>query len=213
MKYLVGCALALSFATTGSPIAHADSAPTCTDTPNSYTPGWQVGWAEYQAAMKSPSSGQSGFTTRTVDLPITINAPLAKVWTVYSNLRNDIGRHPFLQDIITHRTCNDGVVETIDFTALENVPMGSVDYPAKTQAEQRLYPADHYYLTDSYDQPDVITHQKITFTDNGNNTTTVNEHITFTADPALIGFTADNGTSSHRAYQAALKRDIENGTL
>ncbi|MGW4533704.1 hypothetical protein ACWEOI_22425 [Nocardia sp. NPDC004340] len=41
----------------------------------------------------------------------------------------------------------------------------------------------------------------------------MNEHITFTANPVLIGFTADNGISSHKAYQAALKRDIENGTL
>lgn len=202
--------MALSFAATGSPVAQADSAPTCTETPNSYTAGWQTGWASYQAATKSPSSGTS---TRTADLPITINAPLAKVWTVYSNLRNDIGRHPFLKDIITHRTCSDGVTQTIDFTALENVPMGSVDYPAQTQAEQRLYPADHYYLTDSYDQPGVITHQKITFVDNGNGTTTVNEHLSFTANPVLIGFTADNGISSHQAYQAALKRDIENGTL
>ncbi|MEU6582182.1 hypothetical protein [Nocardia sp. NPDC046763] len=209
MKYLVGCAMALSFAAS-SPVAQADSAPTCTDTPNAYTAGWQTGWATYQAEQKSPSSGTS---SRTVDLPITINAPIAKVWTVYSNLRNDIGRHPFLQDIIVHRTCTDGVTETIDFTALENIPMGSVDYPAKTQAEQRLYPADHYYLTDSYDSPGIITHQKITFVDNGNGTTTVNEHLTFIANPLLINFTVDNGVSSHQAYQAALKRDIENGTL
>ncbi|MFE3191843.1 hypothetical protein ACFXHA_22735 [Nocardia sp. NPDC059240] len=210
MKYLVGCALALSFAVTGSPAAQADSAPTCTDTPNSYTPGWQTGWAAYQAAQKSPSSGQA---SRTVDLPITINAPIAHVWTAYSNLRNDIGRHPFLKDIIMHRTCSDGVTTTNDFTALENVPMGSVDYPAKTQAEQILHPADHYYTTNSYDDPSVITQQKITFTDNGNGTTTVNEHITFTTNPLLLSFTADNGISSHQAYQAALKRDIENGTL
>ncbi|WP_433591396.1 hypothetical protein [Nocardia sp. CA-145437] len=210
MKYLVGCAMALSFAATGSPVAQADSAPTCTDTPNSYTAGWQTGWASYQAAEKS---GSSGSASRTVDLPITINAPIDKVWTVYSNLRNDIGRHPFLKDIITHRTCSDGVSTTIDFTALENVPMGSVDYPAKTQAEQRLFPADRYYLTDSYDTPGVITHQKVTFTDNGNGTTAVNEHITFSCNPLLLNFTVSNGVSSHQAYQAALKRDIENGTL
>lgn len=208
VKYLAGCALALLFAATGSPVAQADSAPGCTDTPNAYTAGWQTGWAAYQAEQKSPSSDTA---TQTADLPITINAPLEKVWTVYSNLHNDIGRHPFLTDIITHRTCTGPQI--IDFTALENVPMGSVDYPAKTEAEQRLYPADHYYLTDSYDQPGVITHQKITFVDNGNGTTTVNEHITFTTNPLLLGFTADNGISSHRAYQATLKHDIENGTL
>lgn len=209
MKYLVGCALALTFAT-GSPVAQADSAPLCTDTPNAYTAEWQSGWAAYEAAQGSSSSGQS---SRTVDLPITIDAPLDKVWTVYSNLRNDIGRHPFLQDLITHRTCTGNGTETIDFTALENVPMGSADYPAKTQAEQRRYPADHYYLSDSYDEPGVITHQKVTFTDNGDGTTSVNEHLTFIANPLLIDYTVDNGVSSHQAYQAALKRDIENGTL
>ncbi|AYF72965.1 hypothetical protein D7D52_02760 [Nocardia yunnanensis] len=206
----MGCALALSFTVVSAPAAQADSAPTCTESPNSYTAGWQVGWAKYQAATKSPSSGTS---SRTADLPITINAPLAKVWTVYSNLRNDIGRHPFLKDIILHRTCTDGVTTTNDFTALENVPMGSVDYPAKTQAEQILYPVEHYYTTNSYDDPGVITQQKITFVDNGNGTTTVNEHIVFTTNPLLLSFTADNGISSHQAYQAALKRDIENGTL
>lgn len=210
MKYLVGCTLALSFLATGSPVAQADSTPACIDTPNAETPAWTTAWATYQAAESNPSSAD---TSRTADLPITIDAPLDKVWTVYSNLHNDIGRHPFLTGIATHRSCTENGVQTIAFTALENIPMGPIAYPAKTQAQQRLYPAEHYYLSDSYDDPGVFTHQKITFTDNGDGTTSVNEHLTFTTNPLLLSFTVENGVASHLAYQAALKRDIENGTL
>ncbi|WP_067710508.1 hypothetical protein [Nocardia yamanashiensis] len=210
MKYLVGCTLTLLFVPAVSPVAQADSAPSCVETPNPETAAWQSAWATYQAAESNPSSADS---SRTVDLPITIDAQLEKVWAVYSNLHNDIGRHPFLAGIATHRDCTENGVRTIAFTALENIPMGSVTYPAKTQAQQRLYPADHYYLSDSYDDPGVFTHQKITFTDNGDGTTSVNEHITFTTNPLLLSFTVENGVSSHLAYQAALKRDIENGTL
>ncbi|MFI1917131.1 hypothetical protein [Nocardia sp. NPDC020380] len=211
MKFVVGgCLSALALAVVGAPVSHADTAPVCTETGNSYTAGWQSDWAAYEAAEQNPADTRS---RQTVDLPITIAAPFEKVWTVYSNLRNDLGRHPFMKDMINHRTCTDADSETIDFTALDNIPVGPFSYPALTQAEQRIYPAEHYYLSDSWDQPGVTTHQKITFTDNGDGTTTVNEHITFVANPLLIAFTVDNGSSSHREYQAALKRDIENGTL
>ncbi|WP_153347798.1 SRPBCC family protein [Nocardia aurantia] len=145
------------------------------------------------------------------DLPITIAAPRDEVWAVYSDIRNDIGRHPFLKDVVTHRSCEEDGVRVIDFTALEDIPMGPVTFPGHTQAQQRIHAAEHYYTSDSWDVPDITTHQRITFTDNGDGTTTVDERLTFLADPALIRFTADNGTASHRAYQLALKRDIENG--
>lgn len=205
----MGCALAITACTTvGLPVAQADTAGGCIESNNGYTAEWQASWAAYQAGQNNPAESRASVV---VDLPITINAPLPKVWSIYSNLRNDIGRHPFLKDVITHRTCDDGQV--VDFTALEDIPMGPVTFPGHTQAEQRLHPAEHFYTSDSWDIPNITTHQLITFTDNGDGSTTVNEHITFLADPTLIQFTADNGAASHRAYQAALKRDIENGSL
>lgn len=207
---MFGCALAVACAATGMPVAQAVTPPTCTETPNGYTAEWQASWSMYEAGQHNPAESRAAVV---VDLPITINAPLERVWSVYSNLRNDIGRHPFLKDVITHRTCDDSGVEVVDFTALEDIPMGPITFPGHTQAEQRLHPAEHYYTSDSWDIPNITTHQLITFTANGDGSTTVNEHITFLADATLIQFTADNGASSHRAYQAALKRDIENGTL
>ncbi|WSJ13312.1 hypothetical protein OG326_27405 [Nocardia sp. NBC_01327] len=211
MKFMMGCALAVACTSVGLPVAHADTAPTpsCVDSDNGYKAEWQASWAVYQAEEGKPDARSSVV----VDLPITISAPLPKVWSVYSNLHNDLGRHPFLKDEIVHRTCDDGSAQVVDFTALEDIPMGPITFPGHTQAEQRIHAAEHYYTSDSWDIPNITTHQLITFTDNGDGTTTVNEHITFLADPALIQFTADNGASSHRAYQAALKRDIENGSL
>ncbi|RMI35351.1 hypothetical protein EBN03_03470 [Nocardia stercoris] len=216
--------MALSFTAAGSPAAQAaPTAPTCTNTPNSYTAGWQSGWATYQAAQSGGSGSSSGSSTgsasgsatlsQTADLPITINAPIAHVFAVYSNLQNDIGRHPFLQAIYTHSVCSDGVTTTTDFTALENIPMGSATYPAQTEAQQNVVAAGYYYTTDSYDEPGVITHQKVTFVDNGNGTTSVNEHLTFVTNALLESFTVENGVASHQQCQAAIKRDIENGTL
>ncbi|RMI27916.1 SRPBCC family protein [Nocardia stercoris] len=209
MKYLVGCALAASIALAGSPAAQA--AQTCTSTPNLYTPGWQVGWAAYQVAQITPPIGDA---TRVDDLPITINAPIAHVWSAYSNLNNALGRHPFLQALYPHCRCTDGVTTTLDFTAIENITfVPGVTDPAQTEGEQILHPDQYYYTSDTYDLPGVITHQKITFVDNGDGTTSVNEHLTFIASIALIDFTETNGVSSHKTLQAALKRDIENGTI
>ncbi|WTZ51934.1 hypothetical protein OG716_07750 [Nocardia sp. NBC_01388] len=209
MKFMMGCALAVACTSVGLPVAHADIAPSCIEYDNGYKAEWQASWAVYQAEQGQPDSRSSAV----VDLPITIAAPFQKVWDVYSNLNNDLGRHPFMRELITHRTCDDGGVQVSDFTALDDIPMGPITFPGHTQAEQRVHAAQHYYESDSWDIPNVTTHQLITFTDNGDGTTTVNEHITFLADAALIQFTADNGASSHRTYQAALKRDIENGSL
>ncbi|MRH88359.1 hypothetical protein GFY24_13045 [Nocardia sp. SYP-A9097] len=211
MKFMMGCALAVvACTTTGLPAAQADTTPTCIESDNGYKAEWQASWAIYQAEQGNSTDSRSSIV---VDLPITIAAPLQQVWSVYSNLHNDIGRHPFLKDVITHRTCDDAGTQVSDFTALEDIPMGPITFPGHTQAEQRLHPAEHYYTSDSWDIPNITTHQLITFIDNGDGTTTVNEHITFLADPTLLQFTADNGAASHRAYQAALKRDIENGSL
>ncbi|MVU76812.1 hypothetical protein GPX89_06065 [Nocardia sp. ET3-3] len=215
MKFMVGYALAVACATMGSPaagsaVARADSGPSCVESDNGYKLEWQASWSVYEAEQQNPSDGRA---VTEVDLPVTIGAPLDHVWSVYTDVRNGIGRHSFLKDVIVHRTCDEDGVHTTDFTALEDIPMGPITFPGHTQAEQRLHPDEHYYTADSWDVPNVTTHQVITFTDNGDGTTTVNEHLTFIADQALIDFSADNGVAAHRASQDAVKTDIENGTL
>lgn len=180
------------------------------ETYEEYHAEWEIAWTIYQFEKWLPFDLRA---QATVDLPIDIAAPIEHVYAVYSNLENDIGRHPFLQAIITYSDCVREGVEYIDFTALENVPAGPLVIPGHTHAQQRKQPAQYLYYTDSWDAPNITTHQLVTFTDMGNGTTHVNEHITFVADPLLIGFTETNGVSAHQAYQAALKRDIENGTL
>ncbi|MGV9834803.1 hypothetical protein ACWDUL_11480 [Nocardia niigatensis] len=215
MRFMVGYALAIACATMGSPaagsaVARADDTPSCIESENSYKLEWQVSWSIYQAELRNPDDGRA---VTEVDLPITIDAPLDKVWDVYSDVRNGIGRHSFLKDIIVHRTCDDGDTRTTDFTALEDIPTGPVIFPGHTQAEQILHPGEHYYTSDSWDVPNVTTHQVITFADNGDGTTTVNEHLTFIADAALIDFTVSNGVAAHQATQEGVKRDIESGAL
>jgi hypothetical protein len=204
MRWMVGSILAAASTVLGfTPQAHAE-------TYDEYNAEWQLAWDIYQFESWLPFDLRSNVT---VDLPIDIQAPIDHVYAVYSNLENDIGRHPFLQAIITYSDCTHDGVEYIDFTALENVPAGPIVIPNHTQAQQRKHAAQYLYYTDSWDAPNVTTHQLVTFTDAGNGTTHVNEHITFLANPLLIDFTVSNGVSSHQAYQAALKRDIENGTL
>ncbi|MGW4248325.1 hypothetical protein [Nocardia sp. NPDC004722] len=215
MKFMVGYALAVACAAMGSPaagsgVARADEAPSCVEYDNGYKLEWQASWAIFEAEQQNPDDGRA---VTEVDLPITIDAPLDKVWDVYSDVSKGIGRHSFLKDVIMHRTCDQDGVEIRDFTALEDIPMGSATFPGHTQAEQRLHPDEHYYTSDSWDVPNVTTHQLITFTDNGDGTTSVNEHLQFIADVALIDFTTENGVAAHRASQTAVKADIENGTL
>ncbi|MEC3954236.1 hypothetical protein VMT65_14450 [Nocardia sp. CDC153] len=222
MKFMVGYALAIACATMGSPapgsavaradspVARADIAPSCVESENDYKLEWQASWAIYEAEQRNPDDGRA---VTEVDLPITIAAPLEKVWSVYTDVRNGIGRHSFLKDVIVHRTCDEDGVTITDFTALEDIPMGSGTFPGHTQAETRLHPDEHYYTTESWDVPNVTTHQVITFTDNGDGTTTVDEHLTFVADQTLIDFTTTNGVAAHLASQQGVKRDIENGDL
>ncbi|MEU1428448.1 hypothetical protein ACFRAQ_08585 [Nocardia sp. NPDC056611] len=215
MRFTVGYALAIACATMGSPaavsaVARADTAPSCIESENDYKLEWQLSWSIYEAEQRNPADARA---VREVDLPITIDAPLDKVWSVYTDFRNGLGRHSFLKDIIVHRTCDEDGVRVTDFTALEDIPMGPITFPGHTQAEQRLYPDQNYYTSDTWDIPNVTTHQVVTFTDNGDGTTTVNEHLTFVADQPLIDFTADNGVAAHLASQEAVKADIENGTL
>jgi hypothetical protein len=202
-KWVLGTVVFAASAVAFTPDAKAE-------TFDEYKAEWQLAWDIYQFERIVPFDLRSSVT---VDLAIDIQAPIDHVYSVYSNLQNDVGRHPFLQGFITYADCVRDGVEYVDFTALENVPAGPIVIPNKTQAQQRKHPAEYLYYTDSWDLPNITTHQKVTFQDMGDGTTHVNEHITFLANPLLIDFTVTNGVASHQAYQAALKRDIENGTL
>lgn len=170
---------------------------------------WEASWALYQAEK---SVAGALLVTQEVTLPITIDAPIDRVFPAYSNFDNSLGRHPFVKGILDRRSYTDGDAEVREFIALEDIPAGSASIPGRTVGQQRVHAADRWYTTDTWDAPGVITNQKVTFTENGGATTVV-EHLTFRAPAVLIDYTVQNGVSSHIENQRAMKRDIENGTL
>lgn len=175
---------------------------------------WQVAWTVYKFYIRLPPPSPLGVRRQVLrTLTIDIDVPRQHVFDVYSDIENHVGRHPFLQDVVTHSESVSGDVHTRNFTALENVPIGGVVVPTHTHAQQRVHESSFYYETDSYDAPDVITHQVITFTDLGGGRTRVTESLVFETNVALIDFTVTNGVSSHQVNMAALKADLESGVL
>jgi hypothetical protein len=170
---------------------------------------WEASWAAYQF-----EAGQAGslLVTRNVDLPITINAPIDRVFAAYSNFNNSFGRHPFLKGVLDRRKYTEGGAEVWEFIALEDIPLGPISIPGRTVGKQRMYAAEHWYSTETWDLPGVITRQKITFAKDGDSTV-VTEHLSFSAPAVLIDYSVQNGVDSHIVNQKALKRDIESGAL
>jgi hypothetical protein len=195
----------------GSPRARADVIEDLTAA--ELAAEWQVAWTVYKFYLRIPPPplGLRRQVVRT--LSIDIAAPRAHVFDVYSDIDNHIGRHPFLKAVTTHAEYESNGLHVRNFTATEDVPVAGVPVRLHTHAQQRINAASYYYESDSYDAPDVVTHQNVTFTDRGGGVTRVTEVIVFETNLALIDFTVTNGVSSHIANQQALKADIESGEL
>ncbi|RYG75831.1 hypothetical protein EON77_10675 [bacterium] len=173
---------------------------------------WKGAWKLYElfSRMPAPSPIRSQIK---VALPIDIDAPVDHVFAAYSDFDNHLGRHAFLKDIVVHsEKVEDGVVLR-SFTAIEDVPFAGVPVRLHTHAQQRVYAKERRYETDSYDAPDVLTHQNVTFEDLGGGRTRVTESLVFETNPAIVDFTARNGTDAHVQNQNALKADLESGAL
>src|SRR5581483_391141 len=91
-NWVLGSVFAAASSVAFTPVAHAE-------TYDEYKAEWQLAWDVYQFERLLPFDLRSQVT---VDLPIDIQAPIDHVYAVYSNLQNDIGRHPFLQGFITY---------------------------------------------------------------------------------------------------------------
>lgn len=203
---LTACVLVTGFALGGTGVAAAEPD---SGSSSAVDAEWEASWAAYEF---EESHAAPALVTVNVDLPVTIDAPVDRVFPAYSNLYNSLGRHPFLRGVLDRRSYTEGDADVWEFIALEEIPAGPVSIPGRTVGQQRVYAADHWYSTDTWDMPGVITHQKVTFAEDGD-ATTVTEHLTFSAPAALIDYTVQNGVSSHIANQQAMQRDIENGTL
>ncbi|RMI33000.1 hypothetical protein [Nocardia stercoris] len=206
-KRLATCVVATGIVLGGMGFARAD--------PSSIAGGtgidaeWDASWAAYEA--EEDAAGPE-LVSVTVDLPITIGAPLDRVFPAYSDVYNGFGRHPFLHGVLPRRHYLEDGAEVSEFIALEDIPAGPALIPGRTVAQQRVHADGHWYTSDTWDAPGVITHQTVTFAEQ-DGVTDVVEHLTFVAPAALIDYTVQNGVSSHLAYQSALARDLEDGTL
>ncbi|ETK31750.1 SRPBCC family protein [Microbispora sp. ATCC PTA-5024] len=176
---------------------------------------WQLAWDFYKfyeiGTAPLPYTGRSRVER---DVSIDIDAPRDHVFAVYSNFANHIGRHSFLQRVVTRKDWTENGVHYINFTAIEDIPVvAGVPVTTKTHGQQRIHPDGYYYETDTWTLPNVVTHQKIVFDDLGDGRTRVTEHLTFEASILLIDFTVTNGVSSHQETQQGLKEAIESGEL
>jgi hypothetical protein len=189
--------------------AHAGT----TETDAELAAEWQYAWDTYKFYDRTPPAPDSGRSQRTASISIVINAPAWRVFDVYSNFNNHIGRNPFLTRVVTHKDWCWGNARYINLTAIEQVPYDGTIVDLKTHAQQRLYRSKLYYEVDSWSAPGVETHQKIVFKALSKGKTEVTEHLTFEADNSLIDFTVTNGVAAHQQIQTALKQAIESGEL
>ncbi|MEN3534718.1 hypothetical protein AAH991_06370 [Microbispora sp. ZYX-F-249] len=200
------------------------SAPANADTTTGTTTGttesdaeiaqeWQTAWDTYKFSDTTPPAPDSGRSRVTNSISVDIDAPMPGTFYKYSDFNNHMGRNPFLKRVITHKQWTEPPALYRNLTAIEEIPYEGMIVVSKTHAQQRLHADGFYYETDSWSEPNVVTHQKITFTPMSNGKTRVTENLTFEADTALIDFVAANGTASHQQLQAALKQAIESGEL
>ncbi|GAA3018694.1 hypothetical protein [Streptosporangium longisporum] len=174
---------------------------------------WQAAWDTHRFYENTPPAPGSGRSRAEDSISITIDAPISRVFPAYIDFENHIGKHSFLKRVVTHRDRFVGAERHIDLTAVEEIPYEGTTVTINTHAQQRVNYQGHYYETDSWTFPGVVTHQKIVFTRLSGTRTEVTEYLTFEADTSMIDFAIANGVASHQATQAALKQAIENHDL
>ncbi|WP_436761762.1 hypothetical protein [Streptosporangium sp. V21-05] len=194
----------------------AFSGPARADTPDrdpQLAAEWQTARDTYKFYKDVPPLPGSGRSRAKDSVSITINAPLKKVFSAYSNINNHLGMHSFLKRVVTHKSWTQAGKRHNNFTAVEEIPYEGTIVTSNTHAQQRVDQDDYYYETDTWSLPNVVTHQKIVFKKLTAGKTQVTEYLTFDADTTLIDFVVAGGVSSHEATQAGLKQAIENGDI
>jgi hypothetical protein len=179
-----------------------------------YVREWDAGWQSYQQLEAVPLD-QRGYVSQSQTLTIEIDAPIAAVYDIYSNVDNALGRHPFLTEIDpVRRYLGRDFAIVYDFIARESIPLpdGTI-FPGSTISQQRFHPLQFTYDTNTYDFPGIVTHQHVVFTRLGFRRTQVTEYLTFEATPEFIQTAVQGGVVAHQLVQQALKRDIESGAL
>ncbi|WP_182883011.1 hypothetical protein [Microbispora sp. H10949] len=189
--------------------AHADT----TESDADIALEWQSVYDTYHFTDATPPAPGSGRSRVVNSISVDIDSPMPQTFYKYSNFNNHIGKNPFLKRVVTHKEWLAAPVLYRNLTAIEEIPYQGTIVVSKTHAQQRLHADGFYYETDSWSQPNVVTHQKIEFTPLPGGKTRVTENLAFEADDSLIDFVAANGTAAHQQLQGALKQAIESGAL
>ncbi|WP_182909972.1 SRPBCC family protein [Microbispora sp. H13382] len=205
-------AAAFLLATLSAP-ANADTTTGTTESDAEIAQEWQTAWDTYKFSDTTPPAPGSGRSRATNSISVDIDAPMPGTFYKYSDFNNHLGRNPFLKRVVTHKQWGEPPALYRNLTAIEEIPYEGMLVVSKTHAQQRLHADRFYYETDSWSEPNVVTHQKITFTPLPGGKTRVTENLTFEADSSLIDFVAANGTAAHQQLQGALKQAIESGEL
>ncbi|MEV0150350.1 MULTISPECIES: hypothetical protein [unclassified Nonomuraea] len=214
MKHFLRLAAAPVLA--GALLVSAASGPANADTTQTdaeLAAEWQTAWDTHAFTDTTPPAPDSGRSRATSQISIQIDRPIQQVFTAYSNINNHIGPNPFLKRVATHKDWREGTTRYVNLTAIEEIPYEGATVINKVHAQQRLNTAGFSYETDTWSEPAVATHQKITFRVLAPGKTVVTENLTFDADATMIDFVAANGTAAHQQTQAGLKQAIENGTI
>jgi len=183
------------------------------ETQQQYVQTWDSTWATYEAEEAIPLA-ERGVDVQSQSISIVINAPVEDVFGIYSNVFNAVGINPDLDSVVRIRQTFTGGYPTLDFIALESIPLpGGTILQEQTVAQYRFNDLEHYYDADSYDVPGIITHQHVTFTAIDCTHTQVTENLTFEAPPIYIAETAEGGVYAHELVQAGFKAAIESGAL
>ncbi|WP_182877622.1 hypothetical protein [Microbispora sp. H10670] len=189
--------------------AHADT----TESDADIALEWQSVYDTYHFTDATPPAPGSGRSRVVNSISVDIDSPMPQTFYKYSNFNNHIGKNPFLKRVVTHKEWKAASTTYRNLTAIEEIPYQGTIVVSKTHAQQRLHQGEFYYETDSWSQPNVVTHQKIEFSPLPGGKTRVTENLAFEADDSLIDFVAANGTAAHQQLQGALKQAIESGAL
>jgi len=145
-----------------------------------------------------------------VSLSVDIAADTDAVFAFLSDIRNHDQLQPFVREIIVHNSYqNELGNEIIEFTAIEDIPIGVFTIPNAVYAKQEIHVNDRFYESDTYSFPHIKLHVRDDVIAIGEGQTRINETIHFTAHEKLIDFTVSEGTRAHQETLDTLKSLME----
>jgi hypothetical protein len=171
-----------------------------------YAASWQSAFrfkAFYETNIAPKSETR---VTEVRELSIVIERSIDDVFNFFSFIPNHVQLQPQLAAFYVHNTYqNESGHEVMEFTAVENVPLGSLTVETLVHARQVVNQDEYYYETETWTAPSIALLTRDTFTDLGDGRTLITERIEFSTSKTLIGTTVEGGLSAHQTTLENLK--------